>query len=46
MLGLSIREADKIVLNAEAWKKEKAGNTPLRSEFTKLQEEDSGQDPE
>lgn len=46
MLGLSIREADKIVLNAEAWKKEKAGNTALRSEFTKFTEEDSGQDTE
>lgn len=46
VLGFSIREADKIVLNAEAWKGEKAGNIAVRNEFTTPKEEDFGQDPE
>jgi hypothetical protein len=46
VLGLSIREADKIVLNAEAWKGEKAGNMAIQEEFTTSKEEDSGQDTE
>ncbi|WP_315823672.1 hypothetical protein [Paraflavitalea speifideaquila] len=40
LLGLSLREADKIVLNAEAWRDEKAGNTSVRETFTQYLEED------
>ncbi len=46
VLGLSIREADKIVLNAEAWKEEKAANRAVREEFTKSTENESDHDTE
>jgi hypothetical protein len=41
LLGMSLREADKIVLHAEAWKNEKAANIAVREEFAKSLEEDN-----